>query len=273
MNTRDTLQKIEDLLDNLKTTIKDNSNNNLLFVKEAIKQQAINIFNAALDLKIEDSLSEPPTNTEINAVEPIKEDAENTEPITEVKQVEIPKVEVSEVKIPVAEIPTPEEPKLSEIEIVENISTTKITEEPKIEEPISESVNELVNINKEETNLSKEKVSILDKHLIEEFDENDKSLNAKLAKNKVNKLNLADKMTLQPIADLNRAISISKKFEFINQLFNGNTESYKIAIATIEQQSSVENAMEYLQKQRNTKWDEKEELAEEFESLVKRRFL
>jgi hypothetical protein len=88
-------------------------------------------------------------------------------------------------------------------------------------------------------------------------------------------INLVDKQKETPIADLNKAISISKKFEFINSLFEEQAELYKESIQTIQNAESYEKATAFIESHLSTQfnWNEHEKLAAEFFSLVRRRFL
>jgi hypothetical protein len=109
-------------------------------------------------------------------------------------------------------------------------------------------------------------------HAVEDNDQI--SLNEKLSKTKISTQNYAEKSKETPISDLLKAISISKKFEFINGLFDGNSEAYKTCINTIQNAESYESAIEYLEQDVlvNFNWDENEKLASELFLLIKRRF-
>ncbi len=108
-----------------------------------------------------------------------------------------------------------------------------------------------------------------------EIEEEDVSLNAKLSKNKQPVLNISEKSKEMPIKDLVKAISIGKKFEFINDLFDGNSDAYKSCIQSIQQFSSYEEASSFLETHiiGPYNWSDNDMLAAEFFSLVKRRFL
>lgn len=85
---------------------------------------------------------------------------------------------------------------------------------------------------------------------------------------------LAHKMQQTPIADLKKAISINKKFEFINQLFKGDHEAYTKAIHYINGLSNVSEATTFFnQLKAQFEWDEENKLFIELADLVRRRFL
>ena len=97
----------------------------------------------------------------------------------------------------------------------------------------------------------------------------------KLNKAKEPAVNVVDKQKETPIADLSKAISISKKFEFINALFDSQAELYKNSIQTIQEANSYEDASQFIDSSLSNQfnWNEQEKLAAEFFSLVRRRFL
>jgi len=100
------------------------------------------------------------------------------------------------------------------------------------------------------------------------------SVNSKISKNKQPVLNFADKSTETSISDLPKAISIGKKFEFINGLFDGNSEAYKNCIQTIQSAENYPSAINYIETEINNQfdWNEHEQLAAELFALIKRRF-
>ncbi len=198
------------------------------------------------DEKTEPTIPEIIGNNEFNSlkeVEPIKivEKEPVLEPIIEkVKEV------VQEVKIPeVPEIELPEIPlqiKTPEFSVKENKIETKT-----------------LNNNKQ---------------LI---DPDDDSLNAKLSKSIKPVINIAEKSKETPIKDLVKSISISKKFEFIKVLFDGNSDAYKNTLNVAQNAGSYEEALQYLQNNVTGQFDwtseESEELAKEFYSLLRRRHM
>ncbi len=85
---------------------------------------------------------------------------------------------------------------------------------------------------------------------------------------------LAGKFSSTPIPDIKRAISIAKKFEYINALFNGSVEHYTYAIHHINNLEDGTEAMNYLlgiKAERN--WDDEDKNFLELADLVRRRFL
>lgn len=109
----------------------------------------------------------------------------------------------------------------------------------------------------------------------EDDDNEEISLNEKISKSKQPVLNFAEKSKETPIKDLLKAISISKKFEFINGLFDGNSEAYKNCINTIQNSGTYQEAVDFLENGivESYEWQDNEKLSEEFFSLVRRRFM
>lgn len=85
---------------------------------------------------------------------------------------------------------------------------------------------------------------------------------------------LARKLQKKPIADLKAAIGINEKFQYINELFEGNMTEYNIAVNQLNICSSHAEAEVYLNTLRELyKWDKESETAIAFSELVERRFL
>jgi hypothetical protein len=85
---------------------------------------------------------------------------------------------------------------------------------------------------------------------------------------------IASKMQQTPIHDLKKAISINKKFEFINQLFKGDHEAYAKSIHYINGLTNGAEANTFfnnLRKQFN--WEEENKLFTELAEMIRRRFM
>jgi hypothetical protein len=261
--------------------------NHLLFQKDKLKNIAIQLHLLADQIGIEEPVVEAPVVTipvaEINAtetsqipkvaklvelvkeVEPVKEII--PEPIPEPTPEPIPEPTpeptpepVEEVAVPVAKVEVPEiivEVPKTVVEVVEEKQEVK--SEVKLEEkkePIETIVAKPIETKKET--------------IVESV-----SVNDKLSKSAVPPQNIAEKLKETPIPDLVKAIAISKKFEFINLLFDGNAEYYKQCIQTVQSSSDYQTAIQYIEQDVLVKfdWQEHEKLAAEFFSLVRRRFL
>ncbi len=235
------------------TLLQAEKSNNMLFFKESIKHTSMHIFENA------NLLDTASANTKaIPAVKIIKQQET---------------VAVIEVAAPIisAEIKEPTKPVVAEIPIPIIVTTIEET----IKTPIIEDKNTVI-LN-QSTETKQAPVLEVKNPIItaqSELEGDDNSLNAKLAKNKIPVQNIADKLTGMPIKELAKAISISKKFELIKELFNNNTDAYKATLENIEKSANYADAFSIIENvsHKNTNWAENEDLAEEFISLVKRRF-
>jgi hypothetical protein len=94
------------------------------------------------------------------------------------------------------------------------------------------------------------------------------------SKQKQEDKSLAGKLQKKPIPDLKSAIGINEKFQFINELFDGNMTEYNIAINQVNICATREEADLYLDTLRDLyKWKTDNEAVIAFTELVERRFL
>jgi hypothetical protein len=236
----------------------------LLFQKDKLKNIAIQLHSLADQIGVEETVIDTPvvnapivetkvqetvpTPSVVKLVETVKEIVPEPVPIPE--PIIEPKEEI--IEKPISKIQEPE----------------KVVEVPKIEVEV---VPVKPEIKKEIIETSVPKPSETKKDNIVES----VSVNDKLSKSAVPTQNIAEKLKETPISDLVKAIAISKKFEFINLLFDGNSEFYKQCIQTIQSSSDYQAAIQYIEQDVIVKfdWQEHEKLAAEFFSLVRRRFL
>jgi hypothetical protein len=141
----------------------------------------------------------------------------------------------------------PGEP-VHEEEIIEVLNETEV--DPMIES-VEESIEEVVE------SLSRDISSITTE-----------SAHDKLSNNEDE--SVVNRLMLQPIADLKLAIGINDKFQFINELFGGDADTFnnKIEILNIADNMTEAQAilLEY-------SWDENNEVAKSFLTLLERRYL
>ncbi len=97
------------------------------------------------------------------------------------------------------------------------------------------------------------------------------SINDKLRQAKID---LGDTLTEVPIRDLKKAIGINDRFLFINELFRGDEAMYERSIKTINSFSILPEAQYWIQRELKTKigWNDKLEVVQQFDQLIKRRF-
>lgn len=74
------------------------------------------------------------------------------------------------------------------------------------------------------------------------------------------------------IADIHTAIGINEKFQFINELFEGNANEYTAAVNQLNNYPSFTEAESYLNSIKEIyKWKEDDLLVEKFMSIIKRK--
>ena len=85
---------------------------------------------------------------------------------------------------------------------------------------------------------------------------------------------LADKLGKTAIKDLTTAIGISEKFLFMNELFEGDSDSYKTCLEKLNSFNSFSEAKVFLNDNVITKykWDDENEYVQRFYEVVERRY-
>lgn len=85
--------------------------------------------------------------------------------------------------------------------------------------------------------------------------------------------NAAEKISHKKIFDLKSVIGINEKFQFINELFDGNMKEYAVALDQINNFSTLGEAINYLANLKEVyKWSPENPIALNFVELVQRRF-
>jgi len=75
----------------------------------------------------------------------------------------------------------------------------------------------------------------------------------------------------KPVADLMGAIALNERFTFIRELFNNDKKAFELAIATLNDSGSFNNAYNYLSKQFN--WDMDGEAVQLLLSIIRRKYV
>lgn len=222
-------------------------------IKEEIiesKEEIINEVTESISEKLEIEAQEKVENEEIFA-EPIIEN----EPVNVQEKIAIEIEETTEIKNPAAEI--------NEVPLEEKVKET----EPEPLEVITEKIEEIAEKNP----------VIIEQVNIQVNIENQQVVSGKFAKifSGLSGNDLASKLTQTPIPDLKKAISIHKKFEFINKLFNGNHEAYTRHVHLLNtcQNSDEAETIFFDQLQKEYQWDLEDPLTLEFADLIRRRYL
>lgn len=86
---------------------------------------------------------------------------------------------------------------------------------------------------------------------------------------------VADRLRQTPIEDLRKAIGLNQKFQFINDLFSGDSTRYNLLIDEVNSADSLKDALGLLAKadDRLNSPDEEDRVATTLVQLVERRFL
>lgn len=98
------------------------------------------------------------------------------------------------------------------------------------------------------------------------------SLNDALRSN--GKVELADRLGGMGVKNLNEAIGINDKFQFIQELFRSDKAMYERSIKTINESTSLPEAEYWIERELKIKlgWEESDPLVKQFYTLVRKRF-
>lgn len=167
--------------------------------------------------------------------------------------IEVPTIDFSmfsvEEEDDVEEEPVKEEPIIAEVNEVELSEVEEIIE-PVVEEKVAPIVVEL----KEEVPAPKSGGSFLDK-----MQSADTSINARFNGSKLD--------------TLVGAFGLNQKLQYINELFDGSSESFSDAIKSLDVKSSMEDAKETVSSlAAQYEWDSEDETVVEFMSVLTRRY-
>jgi len=140
------------------------------------------------------------------------------------------------------------------------------------EEPLPEVPKKIPQADPEPSPMPVSKTTLESKTAVDLFGENATSepklvVKAKLEKEKGSSMR-------KPVVDLLKAIGINDKFRYINELFDGNSNEYNIAINQINACSEYTDADRYVANIREIyHWSDESEVVSLFMDLVERRFL
>lgn len=109
------------------------------------------------------------------------------------------------------------------------------------------------------------------KELNQRVAQNTTSLNERFRQGHVE---LADKLGEMPVKDLRQAIGINDKFQFIQELFRGDIDTYERSIKTINDFHSMQEAEYWIERELKIRqgWEDDNRLVKQFYSLVRKRF-
>ena len=190
-------------------------------------------------------------NEEIKPVVPAKKEKAAKKEISAEPPAPKPQIQVEEV----SEVPVKTEQEFRP-EMVEKV-------EPAVEETPKPEPDE---ITQNEVELEEEEAEQKDKRLGDSFLKG-KSVNELLAGAGSN---LEHKLSNRPVTSIQASIGINDRFQYIRELFDGNAGDFSDTVVKLDQMTSINEAVEYLQ--HRFKW-KKSETSLKFVNLVKRRFL
>lgn len=109
-----------------------------------------------------------------------------------------------------------------------------------------------------------------------------KELNQKVAQN-IPSLNdrlrqtqseIGDRFNDMPVKDLRQAIGINDKFQFIQELFRGDVDTYERSVKTINEMQSIQDAEYWIERELKIRqgWVDDNRVVRQFYALVKKRF-
>jgi hypothetical protein len=109
------------------------------------------------------------------------------------------------------------------------------------------------------------------KELNQRVAQNTTSLNERFRQSQVE---LADRLGEMPIKDLRHAIGINDKFQFIQELFRGDIDTYERSIKTINEFNSLQEAEYWIERELKIRqgWDDNNHIVKQFYSIVRKRF-
>lgn len=109
------------------------------------------------------------------------------------------------------------------------------------------------------------------KELNQRVAQNTTSLNERFRQGQVE---LADRLGEMPVKDLRHAIGINDKFQFIQELFRGDIDTYERSIKTINDFNSLQEAEYWIERELKIRqgWEDDNRIVKQFYSIVRKRF-
>ena len=134
-------------------------------------------------------------------------------------------------------------------------------EEPAKQDRVQEDVTTI----KSENIISDEPATIADK-----FKEEKKFINERLGDNG-NRTDLSSKLQSKPIRDIGTSLGLNDRFKLINELFNGDKDTYQQTVKILDSATNFNEAFNYI----NTSydWDMEDDSVQMLLELVRRKFI
>ena len=87
-----------------------------------------------------------------------------------------------------------------------------------------------------------------------------------------NKVTLAEQLQKETVKDIESGISLNEKFMFINHLFDGDKEQFKLALEELENAADLQEARKKVDRKYAGDWDMESEAVTAFLEALERRF-
>jgi hypothetical protein len=165
---------------------------------------------------------------------------------------------------------TSETTEIKEEVIEENTKILEIEEtEPTKVELISKKIKEE---NAAELNAKTKTESVKGKGMQEAIEKKtaEASLNDQLSR-QFAQSDLSSKLQTKPISNIQKAIGLNDRFQFINELFDGNQETYHSAIEVLNEKNNFNDAFDYIRS--NFDWDMDSELVQRLLTIIRRKLI
>jgi hypothetical protein len=109
------------------------------------------------------------------------------------------------------------------------------------------------------------------KELNQRVAQNTPSLNERFQQGQVE---LADKLGEMPVKDLRHAIGINDKFQFIQELFRGDIDTYERSVKTINEFNFLQEAEYWIERELKIRqgWEDNNHVVKQFYAIVRKRF-
>lgn len=138
--------------------------------------------------------------------------------------------------------------------------------EVQVEEPAKlDKVQEEKTVVKSENKVSEEPATIADR-----FKGEKKFINERLGDNG-NRQDLSSKLQSKPIRDIGTSLGLNDRFKLINELFNGDKESYQRTIEILDSATNFNEAFNYISTSYD--WDMEDDSVQMLLDLVRRKFI
>lgn len=204
-------------------------------------------------------------NEEILAEKEVNEEISEPLVVDELKEQETKPSELQEVEAEEKEVIDTEQPSINYGQAVISNEQQKPSPEP----PVIRNEQQVTSNQQSEPDVELEDENEVDEanHRLGDRFSKEKSVNELLGNH--DNSNLEYKISNSPVVSIKAAIGINDRYQYIRELFEGNSDTFSKAVTELDNLNTIQDAVAYLQQ--NYKW-KKNETSLKFVNLVKRRF-